>query len=250
MAAYIFAVIALQFVEHQAAKSGLQPLKAQNAAYDEQKADHHADTARQKPVQRIKTGDERILQIHASLLCSWRNKASMTPACNQRKGLPMTDYKAIIWDFGGVITSSPFEAFNRYEAAQGLPENFIRTLNATNPDTNAWARFERSAISADEFDAAFRSEALAAGHDVPGSDVLALLAGDIRAEMVVVLDGLKARNYRLACITNNVKTGNDDAPNPGMARSVEKAFSTLRAMPGLGASSLPVLTLLVMQARR
>ena len=63
----------------------------------------------------------------------------MTPACNQGKGLPMTDYKAIIWDFGGVITSSPFEAFNRYEAAQGLPENFIRTLNANNPDTNAWA---------------------------------------------------------------------------------------------------------------
>ena len=71
----------------------------------------------------------------------------------------MADYKAIIWDFGGVITSSPFEAFNRYEEAQGLPENFIRTLNATNPDTNAWARFERSAISADEFDVAFRSEA-------------------------------------------------------------------------------------------
>ena len=69
----------------------------------------------------------------------------------------------------------------------------------------------------------FAAKALAAGHDVPGSDVLALLAGDIRAEMVAVLDGLKARNYRLACITNNVKTGNDDAPNPGMARSVEKA---------------------------
>ena len=147
----------------------------------------------------------------------------MTPACNQRKGLPMTDYKAIIWDFGGVITSSPFEAFNRYEVARGLPENFIRSLNATNPDTNAWARFERSQISAGEFDAAFRSEALGAGHDVPGRDVLALLAGDIRAEMVAVLDGLKARNYRLACITNNVKTSHDNAPNPGMARSVEKA---------------------------
>lgn len=135
----------------------------------------------------------------------------------------MADYKAVIWDFGGVITSSPFEAFNRYEAAKGLPENFIRTLNATNSDTNAWARFERSEISAGEFDAAFRTESLAAGHDVPGSDVLALLAGDIRAEMVAVLDGLKERKYRLACITNNVKTGNDDAPNPGMARSLEKA---------------------------
>ena len=142
----------------------------------------------------------------------------------------MADYKAIIWDFGGVITSSPFEAFNRYEAAQNLPENFIRGINATNPDTNAWARFERSDIDAAEFDSAFRSEALAAGYDVPGRDVLALLAGDIRPEMVVVLDGLKARNYRLACITNNVKTGNDDAPNPGMAREPKKAAQVADVM--------------------
>lgn len=142
----------------------------------------------------------------------------------------MSDYKAIIWDFGGVITSSPFEAFNRYEATHNLPENFIRTINAQNPDSNAWARFERSDITGEEFDAAFRSEALAAGHDVPGSDVLALLAGDIRADMVAVLDGLKARGYRLACITNNVKTGKDDAPNPGMARSVEKAEQVAAVM--------------------
>ena len=142
----------------------------------------------------------------------------------------MADYKAIIWDFGGVITSSPFEAFNRYEAAQGLPENFIRSINATNPDSNAWARFERSDIDAPAFDTAFRDEALAAGHDVPGRDVLALLAGDIRAEMVAILDGLKARGYRLACITNNVKTGNDDAPNPGMAREPKKAAQVADVM--------------------
>ena len=73
----------------------------------------------------------------------------------------MAAYKAIIWDFGGVITASPFEAFNRYEAAQNLPKNFIRGINATNPDTNAWARFERSDIDATEFDTAFRAEALA-----------------------------------------------------------------------------------------
>jgi len=142
----------------------------------------------------------------------------------------MSDYKAVIWDFGGVITSSPFEAFNRYEAAHGLPENFIRTINAKNPDTNAWARFERSDISAAEFDTAFREEALAAGHDVPGRDVLALLSGHVRPEMVAVLDGLKARGYRLACITNNVKTGTGDAPNPGMAREPEKAAEIAAVM--------------------
>ncbi len=135
-------------------------------------------------------------------------------------------YKAVIWDFGGVITSSPFEAFNRYEAAHHLPEDFIRTINATDPDSNAWAKFERSEIDADEFDKTFRAEAIAAGHDVPGADVLALLAGDIRPEMVAVLDGLKARGYRLACITNNVKTGS----GAGMARSQDKADAVAAVM--------------------
>ena len=60
--------------------------------------------------------------------------------------------KAVIWDFGGVLTTSPFEAFNRYEAERGLPLDLIRTINATNPDTNAWALFERNEVSLDEFD--------------------------------------------------------------------------------------------------
>ena len=133
------------------------------------------------------------------------------------------NYQAVIWDFGGVITSSPFEAFNAYEQANHLPENFIRGINADAPDTNAWAQFERSEIDAAQFDALFRAEAQARGHDVPGADVLALLAGDVRPEMVAVLDGLKARGYRLACITNNVKTGAGPSHNPGMARSQAKA---------------------------
>ena len=52
---------------------------------------------------------------------------------------------AVLWDFGGVILTSPFEAFARYEREQGLPEGFIRRVNATNPLDNAWARLEREA---------------------------------------------------------------------------------------------------------
>ncbi len=50
--------------------------------------------------------------------------------------------EAILWDIGGVLTASPFEAFNQLEAANGLPRDFIRGVNATNPETNAWAQFE------------------------------------------------------------------------------------------------------------
>ena len=129
------------------------------------------------------------------------------------------NFDAVIWDFGGVITSSPFEAFARFEAANELPKDFIRSINATNPDTNAWALFERSEIDADAFDTAFQAEAAARGHSVRGADVLELLAGDIRPEMVAVLQRLIDEDYKIGCITNNVKTGS----GAGMARSRDKA---------------------------
>lgn len=111
---------------------------------------------------------------------------------------------AVLWDFGGVILSSPFDAFNRYERERGLPLDIIRTVNATDPHTNAWARLERSDITPAEFDAAFAADAAAHGHSIPGRDVLALLSGDVRPEMVAALDTVKAAGYRMACLTNNI----------------------------------------------
>ena len=124
-------------------------------------------------------------------------------------------FAAVIFDFGGVITASPFEAFNRLEAERGLPQDFIRRVNATNPDSNAWALFERAAIDAARFDELFAAEAQALGRSLDGASVLAVLSGSIRPAMVTALDQLKSAGYRLACITNNVPTGH----GAGMARS-------------------------------
>ena len=110
----------------------------------------------------------------------------------------------ILWDFGGVFTTSPFEAFARFEEARGLPENFIRTINSANPDANAWARFESSIIDADGFDAEFRREAEAHGHSVGGKDVLELLHGEFRPRMAAALAECK-KHYKVGCITNNMK---------------------------------------------
>ena len=76
--------------------------------------------------------------------------------------------EAILFDFGGVVTESPFEAFNTFERAHGLPENFIRKLNSDQHDKNAWAKLERGEISPDEFDELFRKEAINKGYDVGG----------------------------------------------------------------------------------
>jgi putative hydrolase of the HAD superfamily len=132
---------------------------------------------------------------------------------------------AVLWDFGGVILSSPFEAFNRYEAEAGLPKDFIRSLNARNPDTNAWAKMERSEVSLDGFVQLFEEESRAQGHKVDGWKILQALSGDIRPQMVEALRRCKSA-FRVACITNNMKSGE----GPGMARSPDKAKAVAEIM--------------------
>jgi len=119
--------------------------------------------------------------------------------------------QAVLWDFGGVILSSPFEAFNTYEAERGLPLDLIRRVNSTNPHSNAWALLERNDISPQEFDSLFATESEALGHRVPGADVLALLSGDVRPRMVQALDAVKAAGFKIACLTNNVVSTEEPA---------------------------------------
>ena len=103
--------------------------------------------------------------------------------------------EAVIWDFGGVLTSSPFEAFARFERERGLPADIIRRTNAANHLENAWAKFERAEVDIEAFDALFAAESRALGAEVRGKNVLPLLQGDLRPEMVEALDqSIKSRN--------------------------------------------------------
>lgn len=126
-------------------------------------------------------------------------------------------FRAVLWDFGGVILSSPFEAFRVYEQQRGLPTDFIRSVNASDPDVNAWARLERAELDHEAFDAAFARESAALGHEVPGADVLALLAGEVRPEMVTALDRVGEAGFLTACLTNNVVGPEGGAGRPDVA---------------------------------
>ena len=132
---------------------------------------------------------------------------------------------AAIWDFGGVFTTSPFEAFNRHEAERGLPRDFIRQVNASRPQDNAWARFERAEIGPEEFDALFLEESRSLGHGLSGREVLGLLAGAVRPRMVAALLACKAR-FKVGCITNNVATGHGRAmaADAGRGRQASEIF--------------------------
>lgn len=139
-------------------------------------------------------------------------------------------YTTVIFDFGGVITASPFEAFNRLEEERGLPRDFVRRVNAANPDDNAWAKFERAEIDAAAFDTLFAEEARALGHELEGEAVLAVIAGAVRPAMVAALDTLKDRSFTIACITNNVPGGKMGVLGAGMTRSEEAAIEVADIM--------------------
>lgn len=119
--------------------------------------------------------------------------------------------KAVLWDYGGVIAVGPFEQFNRYEAAHGLPTDFIRGVNSHNPHDNAWAKLERDEVDHAEFDRLFAEESASFGHRVPGGEVLKMLSHEVRPEMVSMLERVKAAGYKVACLTNN--TASKEGPD-------------------------------------
>jgi len=116
--------------------------------------------------------------------------------------------KAVFWDFGGVITSSPFDSFNIFEESQNLPKDIIRTINSTNPDNNAWAKLERSEIDQEEFDSLFEFESQEFGFSIRGKEVLTLLKGQIRPEMVKALRKIKNKLVQ-GCLTNNIQSNDN-----------------------------------------
>ena len=116
-------------------------------------------------------------------------------------------FSSVFWDFGGVITSSPFEAFSNFELNNNLPKDFIRKVNSTNHKSNAWAQLEQSKINLEEFDVLFKKESKSLGYEVSGGQILNLLQGEIRPKMVNALEKLKKENFTLACLTNNFNSG-------------------------------------------
>jgi putative hydrolase of the HAD superfamily len=136
--------------------------------------------------------------------------------------------RAVIFDVGGVISTSPFEAFTRYEAANGLPDGLLRGLNATNPDSNAWARLERSEVDLAGFAALYEAEAAAAGHAIDGLAVLALLGGEMRPAMVEAVRRCHKR-LKTAFLTNNfVADRGDGGPWNGLSEHVDVLVESSR----------------------
>jgi putative hydrolase of the HAD superfamily len=132
--------------------------------------------------------------------------------------------RSVMFDFGGVISTSPFDAFERYEQRNGLPEGFLRRVNSTNPDRNAWARLERGEVDVPTFCAQFEDEARALGFEVDATEVVGALSGEIRPQMVTAVRAC-SRRFKTACLTNNFLVSEE-----GIRPDVADVFSLFDAV--------------------
>lgn len=127
----------------------------------------------------------------------------MSPGPDPSPGVvPESGFLAVLFDFGGVLADSPFDAFSRYEQQHGLASGFIRSLNAANHHENAWARLERRDIEFDEFCDAFEAEAMAAGGTIDARKLFSMFGAGIRPEMVEAVRRCR-QQFKTALLTNN-----------------------------------------------
>ncbi len=113
-------------------------------------------------------------------------------------------FEAVIFDFGGVFTTSPVQNFAIFEREHMLPERFIGEVIKANHDENAWARFERAEMTLEEFDDAFAAESRAAGFEIRGRTLVDLLKLHFNHDMIAALARVKEAGYKTGCITNNL----------------------------------------------
>jgi putative hydrolase of the HAD superfamily len=127
-------------------------------------------------------------------------------------------FRAVIFDLGGVVFPSPFDAFSAYEREHGLPDRFIRGVVAASADHGAWARLERSELSFDESCVAFGAECAAAGGAVDAADLMSGIGRGFepRPEMVQAITAIRAHGLKVGALTNNWAPGSpetDEAPH-------------------------------------
>jgi len=66
--------------------------------------------------------------------------------------------KAVIFDIGGVVVSSPIQGTYDYEQAHGLPHNYVNASILKQGSEGSFQRLERAELDLDTFFAEFERE--------------------------------------------------------------------------------------------
>ena len=114
-------------------------------------------------------------------------------------------YRAVIFDLGGVVFPSPFEAFDEYEYGNGLAKGSMRAFIRHSSEHGAWNALERGELTMDEFFDALEAEATAAGLSLDARKLMGLIGSSLgpRPEMTHAIARIREQNMKTAALTNN-----------------------------------------------
>jgi putative hydrolase of the HAD superfamily len=141
-------------------------------------------------------------------------------------------FRAVIFDLGGVVLPSPFAAFRAYEQAQGLPHRFVSEVIVRGGDHGAWSRFERGELAPDDFAPVFEAECAAAGGTVVVADLFGSMTGETGPipEMTAAIRAIRAHGLRTGALTNNWADADGESHVSGdspLALELAELFDTI-----------------------
>jgi putative hydrolase of the HAD superfamily len=121
---------------------------------------------------------------------------------------------AVVFDYGGVFTPSPFAAAHAYADAQGVErEHLIETVFGEYhlDSDHAWHRLERGELSFPDALAEIGREADARGFRFDAGEMFGSMLDDgvDRAVVPDAVRSLRARGIRTAILTNNIREYGD-----------------------------------------
>jgi putative hydrolase of the HAD superfamily len=118
------------------------------------------------------------------------------------------NFDAVLFDFGGVLVASPFEAMLTAAAPDADPEVILHLMlgDYGADGDHPWHQAERGEVSILEWVTHVRDAAAEAGIDIDLMSMRGMMGElPVHDEMVDAVRRLKASGYRTAIVTNNVR---------------------------------------------
>lgn len=140
----------------------------------------------------------------------------------------MGPFKAVLFDLGGVVFDSPFEAMAQYEAERHMPPGSInRVISETGPD-GAWARNERGEVTLGEFLAGFQAELDAAGLDADAGELMARIREALRPRpaMFRAIRRIREEGLWAVAVTNNWREDDGTTSAVGLDRHFDEVIES------------------------
>ncbi|KAM9404156.1 acyl-CoA dehydrogenase family member 10-like isoform 1-T3 [Salvelinus alpinus] len=137
------------------------------------------------------------------------------PSLCHRSFAAISTYKAVIFDMYGVLIPSPVKLATVFEQQNSVPLGTLGKAIRTGGEVNAWKRFMRGEIGAEEFVEAFgRQCSEIAGCPVPiGSFLSDLTSGPMTRPLPVMMEAIlcaRSRGLKTAVLSNNFLQLNGD----------------------------------------